>query len=72
MESKKDYHGYRELLDKCRFKLNEFGLVKCRFCDNNMHTLFECPRVHYQPFRKTLPLKHNNSKLNLKQKRVKF
>lgn len=27
-----DYELYREVLDRCRYRLNEFGLVRCRFC----------------------------------------
>jgi hypothetical protein len=44
--------------------------VKCRFCEKQ-HTLFECPRLHFCPFKKTLSLKHN-LKVEERQKRVNY
>ena len=69
--TKVDYEIYKQALDSFRFKVNEFGIVKCRFCEKQ-HTLFECPRLHFCPFKKILPLKRNNPKIAEKQKRVKF
>jgi hypothetical protein len=69
--SKEDYETYKQALDSFRYKLNEFGIVKCRFCEKQ-HNLFECPRLHFCPFKKTLPLKRRNPKAEERQKRVKF
>lgn len=69
--TKIDYEIYKQAIDSFRFKVNEFGIIKCRFCEKQ-HTLFECPRLHYCPFKKTLPSRRNNHKAVEKQNRVKF
>lgn len=61
-QNREDYELYRQLKDKCRYKLVEFGITLCKFCQKK-HTLFECPRLHFLPFRRVLPLarlKNNN------------
>lgn len=51
--------------------MHEFALTKCRFCPNKLHSLFDCPKLHYMPFRKTLPLKRI-TRGSERQERVNF
>ena len=42
--------------------MNEFGLILCRYCPNKTHTVFECPKLHFIPFRQTIPIQYYTKK----------
>ena len=49
--------------------MNKFGLTLCRFCPNKKHTLFDCPRLHFTPFRNTIPALYYRTEPMQKQQR---
>lgn len=51
--------------------MNEFAVSTCRFC-NKKHTIFECPRVHFVPFRNIVPTESYKKRPSDRQPRVKF
>lgn len=71
-QSQQDFEFYRQMLDKCKYKINEFGVTLCKFCPNKKHTVFECPRLHFIPFRHTVPIQYYRKKPVERQERTKF
>jgi hypothetical protein len=46
-----DYEYYFMIKEKDKFLLNEFEIEKCHICQNERHTMFKCPRLHYIPLK---------------------
>ena len=67
-----DYHLFCFLRDKNRSIRDEFEVFKCGMCKNNQkHTKFTCPKLHFTPYHQIVIFKENNKVKKGKNKRSK-
>lgn len=60
--SKIDYNFYISLLDKHSCQNNQYDYIKCEHCTTSknqlFHSYFQCPKLHYIPFKSEVIVRH--------------
>jgi hypothetical protein len=70
-ESQMDYIHFCFLRDKNKTTLDEFEVLTCDICkDGKKHTKFNCPKLHFIPFKNMVIHKDSHRNKTAKNPRV--